>query len=331
MICRRLKVLKCGLLLAVLVIALLYFTSWEEKVQQAQNMLQEHANEYRNSDSLREKLRPKLSIESKKGSSVLWDDIGAAHNAEDVRIRDEGYKSFAFNTLVSSRLSLDRDIPDTRHKACRAKSYPVDLPSASVVICFYREDLSVLLRTIHSVVNRSPKKALHEIIIVNDRSDIDIVSNITHHLEQNNELIRLVKVVTAPERLGLIRARIFGARQATGEVLVFLDSHVEANVEWLEPLLARIKEDRTHVVTPIIDIINADTFQYGPSPLVRGGFNWGLNFKWDAIPRSELNSDEDFAKPFKSPTMAGGLFAMDRLYFKELGEYDPGMQVLQKL
>jgi polypeptide N-acetylgalactosaminyltransferase len=76
--------------------------------------------------------------------------------------------------------------------------------------------------------------------------------------------------------------------------------------------LSRIKGDKTRVVTPIIDIINADTFQYSPSPLVRGGFNWGLNFKWDPIPRSELQSDADFAKPFKSPTMAGGNIFLSR-------------------
>ncbi len=78
------------------------------------------------------------------------------------------------------------------------------------------------------------------------------------------------------------------------------------------------------MVTPIIDIISADTFSYEASPLVRGGFNWGLNFKWDAITREELKDASDFAKPVKSPTMAGGLFAMDRGYFKELGEYDQG-------
>ena len=255
-----------------------------------------------------------------------WDDIGAARNAMDVQTRETGYKMFAFNTLVSSRLSLHRDIPDTRHKACHNLTYPTDLPSASVVICFYREDLSTLLRTVHSVIDRSPRDALKEIILVNDQSDIDIIPNVTSHVE-NEGLSNIVRLVNAPERLGLIRARIFGARHAKGDVLVFLDSHVEANVHWLEPLLSRIKEDRTHVVTPIIDIVNADTFKYEPSPLVRGGFNWGLNFKWDPIPRSELQTEADFAKPFKSPTMAGGLFAMDRQYFHELGEYDPGMQI----
>ena len=29
----------------------------------------------------------------------------------------------------------------------------------------------------------------------------------------------------------------------------------------------------------------------------------------------------------RSPTMAGGLFAIDRLYFFEMGEYDSGMDV----
>lgn len=65
-------------------------------------------------------------------------------------------------------------------------------------------------------------------------------------------------------------------------------------------------------MTPIIDIIDADTFEYKSSPLVRGGFNWGLNFRWDAIPREELQKDSDYAGPFKSPTMAGGLFAINK-------------------
>jgi hypothetical protein len=33
------------------------------------------------------------------------------------------------------------------------------------------------------------------------------------------------------------------------------------------------------------------------------------------------------SREVKSPTMAGGLFAMDREYFFEIGAYDPGMDI----
>ena len=62
------------------------------------------------------------------------------------------------------------------------------------------------------------------------------------------------------QRSGLMVARTEGALLATGQTLTFLDSHIECNVGWAEPLLARIKEDRKHVVMPIIDSIDADSF-----------------------------------------------------------------------
>lgn len=54
---------------------------------------------------------------------------------------------------------------------CKDRSYPTDLPVASVVICFYNEAFSALLRTVHSVLDRTPARLLHEIILVDDDSD----------------------------------------------------------------------------------------------------------------------------------------------------------------
>ena len=53
-----------------------------------------------------------------------------------------------------------------------------------------------------------------------------------------------VKIIRARERVGLIRARLMGAKEAKGKVLTFLDSHCECTDLWLEPLLTRIKQDR---------------------------------------------------------------------------------------
>lgn len=62
--------------------------------------------------------------------------------------------------------------------------------------------------------------------------------------------------------LGLIRARLAGARLARADTLVFLDAHCECVVHWLEPLMERIKEKPTSVLVPIIDVIEAKNFYY---------------------------------------------------------------------
>jgi len=244
-------------------------------------------------------------------------------------LRETGYKNFAFNTLVSRRIGLHRELPDTRNELCKTRTFPTVLPSASVIICFYNEDLTTLSRTVHSVLDRSPHHLLHEILLVNDYSDLVSREEIDTELKSTaiSDSGVDVRLVNTPRRLGLIRARVFGARNTTGDVLVFLDSHVEANTDWLQPLLSEIAKDETHVVTPIIDLINPDTLTYTPSPLVRGGFTWGLHFKWESPPSGTFDTAESLAEPIMSPTMAGGLFAMDRNFFTRLGEYDTGLDI----
>ncbi|XP_041102780.1 polypeptide N-acetylgalactosaminyltransferase 11-like [Polyodon spathula] len=264
--------------------------------------------------------------EGRKKAAEFSPEMGMIFNEVDQEVRDMGYHKHAFNVLISNRLGYHRELPDTRNTKCKGKPYPVDLPSASVVICFFNEAFSALLRTVHSVLDRTPSYLLHEVILVDDNSEFtDLKEELDAYIKKN--LPSKVKLVRNAKREGLIRGRMIGASQATGEVLVFLDSHCEVNEMWLQPLLTPIKEDRRAVVCPVIDIISADTLRYSSSPIVRGGFNWGLHFKWDPVPLSELHGPEGATVPIRSPTMAGGLFAMDRKYFNELGQYDSGMDI----
>ena len=99
------------------------------------------------------------------------------------------------------------------------------------------------------------------------------------------------------KRRGLMYARSEGARVATGEVVTFLDSHIEVQDRWLEPLLARIKQDPKHVVMPIIDSIEPDSFEYMKGGLDILAFSWSLGQKGVSRPMSDTKPVTSMTHP----------------------------------
>lgn len=95
-----------------------------------------------------------------------------------------------------------------------------------------------------------------------------------------------------------------------------MDSHCECTTGWLEPLLDRIARDSTTVVCPVIDVIDDTTLEYhfhDSGGVNVGGFDWNLQFNWHAVPEHEKKRHKNPAEPVWSPTMAGGLFSIDRV------------------
>lgn len=102
------------------------------------------------------------------------------------------------------------------------------LPPTSVIICFHNEAWSVLLRTVKSVLDRSPPELISEVILVDDFSD---KPHLGKPLEDWAETFDgKVKIVRASKREGLIRARLLGIKASTAPVLTYLDSHCEVCV-----------------------------------------------------------------------------------------------------
>ena len=140
------------------------------------------------------------------------------------------------------------------------------------------------------------------------------------------------RTIRMKERQGLIRARLKGAEEAIGQVLVFLDAHMEATSGWLTPILSEISEDRTRVILPVIDNINSKTFEYSKveNDRMRSGLNWKLRHIWlEPDPRGGVlgGDDNERIDPFPSPTMIGCAFGIDREYFFKVGSYDQGMLI----
>ncbi len=130
-----------------------------------------------------------------------------------------------------------------------------------------------------------------------------------------------------PKQMGLIGARLEGAKAAEGDVIIFLDSHCEATQGWLEPLLQRIKDKPTVLLIPAIDGISDRTIAFSGNPggsgVNVGGFTWSGHFTWTSYRRPSKRTRA--SDPAETATMPGGLFAADRKFFFHIGAYDPGM------
>ncbi|KTG37729.1 hypothetical protein cypCar_00017882, partial [Cyprinus carpio] len=157
--------------------------------------------------------------------------------------------SFQDTMFNHSNYQFNHILQRCNNNRCSENLVHDDLPSTSVIFCFVDEVWSTLLRSVHSVLNRSPPHLLKEIILVDDCS-------------------------------------------TKGEVLTFLDSHIECNVGWLEPLLERIYLDRKKVVCPVIEVISDKDMSYMlVDNFQRGIFRWPLVFGWSALPQEYIRKN----------------------------------------
>ncbi|TGZ64620.1 hypothetical protein CRM22_006300 [Opisthorchis felineus] len=215
------------------------------------------------------------------------------------------------------------------------------LAKVSIIITSFNEEPDLLRKTLNSIWMNTSMNLIHEVILVDDCSSrTDLFSVIPKY--------PLVRLMRNPTRLGLIRSRMVGARAATAEILVFLDSHVETTSHWLEPLLARLLNAKNHtgndciagqpmelqvdciqsvaerlVVSPIIyDISNPNELDDRP---VWGGFTWNLTFRWEYM--KAANRLDHILQPWASPAISGGIYATWRKGFFDLGGYDEEMDI----
>lgn len=135
-------------------------------------------------------------------NSALFKEWGENLSEEEQREAEALFKKYGYNVFLSDRLPLDRPLADTREprynhpqfclhqrsvcflatsaqkmqpffcvlSRCSEKSYPKELPTLSVVLIYLNEALSVIKRALRSIIDRTPKHLLKEVIMVDDNS-----------------------------------------------------------------------------------------------------------------------------------------------------------------
>eukprot|EP00921_Rhytidocystis_pertsovi_P002634 GHVQ01004533.1.p1 GENE.GHVQ01004533.1~~GHVQ01004533.1.p1 ORF type:complete len:566 (+),score=57.63 GHVQ01004533.1:627-2324(+) len=261
----------------------------------------------------------------KPDGSLAWEPLGPPPQNFNAQL--ELHRSGGFNMRLSDSLPLDRNVTDPRHADCRAISYPSDLPFASVVMVFHNEPFSTLMRSIHSVLGRTPRELLKEIVLVDDASPAAHLKPGGQVEEYITKYLPKVRIVRNPRRTGIVGARLLGINSTTSDIFVILDSHIEVSPGWLEPLLLRIHQDERVIIMPQVDGIEASTFEHKPHGIgCTLGIIWKLmEHAFDPNSKNPSRMSKGPADYVTSPTMAGGLFAANKEFFFKIGAYDTGM------
>lgn len=85
------------------------------------------------------------------------------------------------NVTLSEMTPLERNVTDYRHENCIKFRYDLDkLPTLTVVIPFFNDALSMILRTVHSVLLKTPDKLLKEVRI----TDTELAFHSIQHTRQ---------------------------------------------------------------------------------------------------------------------------------------------------
>jgi polypeptide N-acetylgalactosaminyltransferase len=238
--------------------------------------------------------------------------------------REELYKANGYDGYLSDLISVNRSVPDVRPEGCKARKYLANLPTVSVIIPIYNEHFSIVMRTAHSIVRRAQGDLVREVIFVDDQSDPQFLNSsfdayVAEHFKGIGRVLHL------KERVGLIQARMAGARVATSDVLLFSDAHTEATINYLPPLLDPISENYRVCTVPIEDALDVHTLEYpSPEPNYRAIFDWYMNYYQLPVP---TNDTKDPTQPYKTPVMKGGLFAISAKFFWELDGYDDQLEI----
>ena len=176
----------------------------------------------------------------------------------------------------------------------------------TVIITYKNELLLLLYRTITTVVDRTPPHLLQEILLIDDGSDVDESKDISEYCRIVGIPVRIMR---NPVSLGIASSRHKGIRQALGDVIVVLDSHMEVSEIWLEPLLEILKHKPRAVAIPVVHMMSEKDYEVQHLDVIQpygiqmtSGYEM-MQFYFTGPPK------DNPTEPFLTSSLAGGALA----------------------
>ncbi|ALC44678.1 CG7304, partial [Drosophila busckii] len=223
-----------------------------------------------------------------------------------------------YNAWKSLFTPVRRPLPDMRDDRCHKMTYQLMDP-VSIIIVFRNEQLSMLLRLLHSLKERTDPELFGELILVNDHSQ----DAFWQEESSKEAFLQYVLFNISPyacifhlqDQIGVVRARKFAMNEAKRDYLVFLDALMEVTDGWLEPLLGIICLNPTTVVTPQLDDLDDISLEYVRRVERRGLFDWTLRRREVPLMREQLLM---LPQPYEMPVMRTAAFAVHANFYRHL-------------
>ena len=188
-----------------------------------------------------------------------------------------------------------KDIKHNFNPMCRHYQFDKSvMPTVSVIMTTPNKPDDWISLSVESILARTPPNLLVEIIVVDDNGipgHHSLPENIRMNVEEYKwdyikSLSSKVKVVRHDNREGCARLRLTGAKVATGQVLMFVDLHIEMlSGTWYQHPVLPIIDNAHTIAMQIIDVVDdRGTKEYagGVGPEQFGIFNTEFWFGYQA-------------------------------------------------
>ena len=235
--------------------------------------------------------------------------------AEEYFNKREGYNE----SFVDSIPIVRPDSPDFRPPPCKNITYPRSETKISVVLNFHNELLSLVLRSVYSVLIAIPAHNFHEIILIDDGSNLTQFFDLLEIKPITDSFSVSVKYFRFQENKGLVYSRRFGCKSASGDVVLVLDSHVEINPGFIEPLLSITDKSYNTIASPIIQFWN----NLGENKI---WYNADLYLGFDPYLTWIFSPAPAGYKPYPAAAIFGGAYLATKRFLEEVDYFGRGME-----
>ena len=252
--------------------------------------------------------RERLELESNIQYSAMFKKLDKPYF--DTR---EGY-----NESYVDSLPLLRNIPDYRPPGCENITYHTSNTTVSVVLNYHNEVLSLLLRSIYTILAAIPPHNLCEVILVDDASNFTSYPDLERVEPLVSQFTVTVRYFRFETNKGLIYSRVFAAKKARGDTLLVLDSHVEIKKGFLEPLLQISDRNYRAITAPVFDFF--ETFRMVHDDYDGHGLGYDAYLNWVWVIKYFTGT-----VPWQIPGIMGGAFLMTKRRLEEIDYFGKGL------